>query len=86
MPLTMHSGALMENKAENDPMPQGPFGVVVGQRPQGMVEHRENRIPVIQEFPRQFPRFFQEALVIPRGRGGFVRARPQGFAAASKNA
>ena len=38
---------------QDHPMPQGAFGLVVGQRPRRVREDGKDRLPVVQEFDRE---------------------------------
>ena len=38
---------------QDHPMPQGAFGLVVGQRPKRVREDGKDRLPVVQEFDRE---------------------------------
>ena len=46
----------MADLPQNHPMPQGAFGFVVGQRPKRIREDSKDRLPVVQEFDREFMR------------------------------
>lgn len=39
----------------NDPVAQGPFSILVAQGQFGMVEHLEDRLPIVEELHRQRP-------------------------------